>query len=81
MAGHETHTIAQRKEFLAYRTDQLLVVAAREVGTTNRLLKQNIANQRQVCWRMIEANMSWRVSRTMNDRKGFVCHSDGVAIV
>lgn len=42
MARDEANVVAEREQSLADRADQLVVVAAREVGSTDRTLEQDV---------------------------------------
>mgnify|MGYP006345466387 CR=1 FL=1 len=48
VAGDEGHVIAERPQLLRDGIEQLLVIAAREIGATNRSLKQHIAHNRKL---------------------------------
>ena len=40
--GYEADIIAERPQLVADRIDQILMIAAREIGAANRALKQNV---------------------------------------
>lgn len=48
MTGNEGHVITQRPELLGDSVDQILMIAAREIGASDGSLKYNVADHRQL---------------------------------
>lgn len=81
MAGHEADIIAQREELVADRTNQLLVIAAGEIRTAYRLLKEYIPDPRHLRGRMVKANVPRRMSRAMDNRQRVIGYRDRITII
>ena len=67
VAGYEGHVVAQRPELLGDRIDQVLMIAARKVGATDRALKQDVADHRQLGRLMVKNHVTRRVAGAVND--------------
>src|SRR5690606_22186392 len=80
MTRHEHDVVAQRKQFVAYRMQQLLVIAAREIGAPDRTLEQYIAHQREPLAAMKEHDMARRMAGTEQNVKRLLAESHGIAI-
>ncbi len=80
MARHKGDVIAQRKQPLADRADQILVVAAREIRAADRALEQHVAHQGHARRRMHEHHMARRMSGAVIDVENEIPHRHRVAI-
>src|SRR3546814_20753463 len=52
------------------RREELLVIAAREVGAADRALEQYVADDRELRWLVVKDDMPRRVPRTVEDVEG-----------
>ena len=81
VARDETDIITERPELVADRTDQRGVIAARQVGTADRALKQHIANHRQSRWRMEKHHVAGRVAGAVQNLQRQVTETHCVTVV
>src|SRR3546814_11031743 len=68
--GQKDGVVAQGPEFLSDRREELLVIAAREVGAADRALEQYVADDRELRWLVVKDDMPRRVPRTVDDVEG-----------
>src|SRR5579872_5403730 len=78
---HESHVIAERKEPLAGRSDQRLVVAARKIGAAYRAGEEHITHPGAALPRMKEHHVSGRVTRAMKHFERLRAHRDPVVLL
>src|SRR3546814_3195983 len=64
--GQKDGVVAQGPEFLSDRREELLVIAAREVGAADRALEQYVADDRELRWLVVKDDMPRRVPRTVD---------------
>ena len=76
----ETHVVAQGKELVADRVDQRRVVAARKVGAADRALEQHVADEGQLCFRLVEHHVAGRVAGTVQHGETQRTDFDRVAV-
>ena len=72
--------VAHWPKLLGNRIEQLLVIATRKVGPSDRSLKQYVADNRELRFGMVEYDMARGVARAMADIEGQLADRDGVAI-
>src|SRR5690606_7435049 len=65
VAADETDVIAKRQQLFLDRPDQRVMVAARQVGPSDRPLKQHVADMSEPGLAVVEHDMAWRMPRTM----------------
>src|SRR3546814_15349647 len=63
------------------RREELLVIAAREVGAADRALEQYVADDRELRWLVVKDDMPRRVPRTVDDVEGQRADRHRVAVV
>src|SRR4030095_13377967 len=80
MTGHEMSVVAHWPKALGDRIEPLLVIAAREVRSSDRSLQQYVADDRELRFGMVEHDMARRVARAMADVEGQVADRDSVAV-
>src|SRR4029453_12241824 len=80
VTGHEMSVVAHWPKALGDRIEQLLVIAAREVRSSDRSLEQYVADDRELRFGMVEHDMARRVARAMADVEGQVADRDSVAV-
>ena len=80
MPGNEGHVVAQGPELLGNRIDQILMIAARKIGATDRSLKQDIAHHGQSGRLMIENHMTGRMAGTVDHVEDQFTHRHLIAI-
>ena len=80
MARHEGDVVAQRPELADDGIDQRRVIAAREIGASDRPLEQHIAHDRQACARVKEHHMAGRVAGGVDDLQRLFAEADDVAV-
>src|SRR3546814_18414436 len=68
--GQKDGVVAQGPEFLSDRREELLLIAAREVGAADRALEQYVADDRELRWLVVKDDMPRRVPRTVDDVEG-----------
>jgi len=78
--GDERHVITQGPQALPDRPQQRRVVTARKVGSSDRAVKQDIANEREPLFRVKENDMSRRMSRTMTNFEYLVTKAHGISV-
>src|SRR3546814_14266317 len=79
--GQKDGVVAQGPEFLSDRREELLVIAAREVGAADRALEQYVADDRELRWLVVKDDMPRRVPRTVDDAEGQRADRHRVAVV
>ena len=67
MAGDEGHIIPQWPKLGRDGIDEVGMIAAREIGATDRPLKQHIPDNCQTAGLVMENDMSGRMAGAMND--------------
>src|SRR3989344_8026519 len=77
--GQEGRVAAERPQFLCDRIEQLLVIAAREIGATDRTLEQHVADDRELRGAVVKHDMPGRVPRAMDDVDRQIADANGVA--
>lgn len=81
MARHETHLRPQRPEFLRYRVEELLVVAARKIGPSDRTTKQDIPDKGEPAWLVIDHDMAGRVPRRVHNSEALATQFQRIAFI
>src|SRR3546814_11821510 len=81
VAGQKDGVVAQGPEFLSDRREELLVIAAREVGAADRALEQYVADDRELRWLVVKDDLPRRVPRTVDDVEGTRADRPRVAVV
>jgi hypothetical protein len=77
---HELNVVTEWKKVLANGANQVLVIAAREIGTSDRPLEQHIAYQCEALPRMDENDVSGRVSWTMPNFQCFLAYRNRISL-
>ena len=80
MAGDEAGVVAHRPQALGNRIEQLLVIATGEIGAADRSLEQDVADQRQLRFGMVEDDMAGGVGGSVAVVDGELADVDRVAI-
>ena len=80
MAGDEGGVAAHRPKPLGNRIEQILVIAAREIGAADRALEQDVADDRQLRFGMVEDDMARRVAGAVADVEGQVADRHRIAV-
>lgn len=81
VAGQKRHVVAERKELLANRMDQLRVIALREIRAADRAGEQHVADDRKTRAAMEVHDVAGRVTRAVPHLEQLVAHRHGVAVV
>ena len=81
MPGNKADIVPQRKKLAADRIQQLLVIAAREIGTADRAFKKHIPDHGQAGIGGIENHVPGRVSRCVNDLQLVLTELDRIAVL
>ena len=81
MTRHKTDVITDRKQLLADRVNQLLVIPHGEVSTANRSGKNHVTHPGQLRLSMQKYDVPRCVSGAVNHLKGLFTHGDDVAIL
>ncbi len=80
MPRNEGGIVAKRPEPAGDRIDQVLMIAHREVGSPDRTLEQDIADDRKLRGRMVKDDMTGRVAGAMIDVEDEIAHRHLIAI-
>src|SRR6185312_5451647 len=78
VSRHEAHVVAQRKEPLADRPDQGVVVAARKISASDGPGEEHVAHPRAALPGMKEHHVPGRVSRAMQYLERLAAHRDAI---
>ena len=81
VSRHKGGVVAHRPQTRGDRADQLLLIAAREIPAADRALEQDVADQRELGWRMVEDDMAGGVAGTVANVEGEVADGRLVAVV
>ena len=81
MSGQERHIVAERKQVFADRTNQIGMVATREIRASDRAREQHIADDRKARIGMKENDVSRRMPRTVSHFKLKITHRDLITLL
>src|SRR6185312_9178879 len=81
VSRHEAHVVAQRKEPLADRPDQGVVVAARKISASDGPGEEHVAHPRAALPGMKEHHVPGRVSRAMQYLERLAAHRDAITLL
>src|SRR5579872_1564646 len=80
VAGNEMHVVAERPQPRRDRIDQLLMIAARQIASSDGACEKHVADECDLRSFVKEHDVTWRVSRTMTHAERGIADSDHVAI-
>lgn len=81
MTGQQGDIVAQRPDTLTDGIEQRLMVAAREIRSSDRAPEDHVADDRDASARVVEDHVAGRVSRTMVHPQLLLADADFVALV
>ena len=81
MAGHERRFIAQRPQLGGNGFHQIVEIALGEISAADAALKQHIAHNGELRWRVVKHDMAGRVAGAVIDIQHQLAHRHLVAIV
>ena len=80
MSRHESHVVAERKQLVAYGSQQCCMVAARKIGAADRPLEQHIADESEPRLRLEKYHVTRGVAWAMNHLEAHAADIDRVSV-